>query len=60
MAQVGKPVVVPLRPPLTAEAMEATVAFQEEAAAHGVATFPSVSRAARTIRRLLDWQAGRE
>ena len=60
MAQVGKPVVVPLRPPLTAEAMEATVAFQEEASAHGIATFPSVSRAARTVRRLLDWQAGRE
>ena len=60
MAEFGKPVVALMRPPLTVEAMEATVAFQEEASAHGLATFPSVSRAARALRHVLDWQAGRQ
>ena len=40
--------------------MEATAAFHEEAAARGLATYPSVGQAARALRRLLAWQAGRE
>jgi hypothetical protein len=40
--------------------MEATVAFQEEAAAQGLATFPSIGSAAGALRRLLDWQRMRE
>lgn len=60
MAGFGKPIAVQLRPALTAEAMEATVAFQEEAAAQGLATFPSIGSAAGALRRLLDWQRMQE
>jgi acyl-CoA synthetase (NDP forming) len=60
MEQFGKPVVALVRPALTVDAMEATVAFQEEASARGIATFASVPRAARALRRLLEWQRRRE
>ncbi len=57
MRACGKPVVLAIREPLTPAAMEATIALQDEAAARGLATFPSVSRAARALRRLLDHTA---
>ncbi|MEX0786178.1 MAG: CoA-binding protein [Dehalococcoidia bacterium] len=59
MARFGKPVITPIYPPMNADALAATTAFQEEAARHGIATFPSVPRAARALRRMLDWQAAR-
>jgi hypothetical protein len=34
--------------------------FQEEAARLGIATFPSIARAARAMHKLLDWQRQRE
>jgi hypothetical protein len=58
MARFKKPVAFVVRPALAKEATEAVFAFQEEAAARGLATFASVSRAARALRRVLDWQAG--
>ena len=60
MESFGKPVVLVVRPALSADTMDAVVAFQEVAAARGLATFPTVDRAARALRRLLDWQADRE
>jgi acyl-CoA synthetase (NDP forming) len=57
IAQCGKPIVVPLMPPMSAEGADAVFAFRDEAAALGIATFPSVSRAARALRRVLDWRA---
>ena len=56
----GKPVVMIVRPPMTTEVMEATVAFREEAAERGLATFSSVASAAQALRKRLDWQAERE
>ncbi len=56
----GKPVVMIVRPPMTTEVMEATVAFREEAAERGLATFSSVGSAAQALRKRLDWQAQRE
>ena len=56
----GKPVVMLVRPPITTEVMEATVAFREEAATLGLAVFGSVRNAALALRRRLDWQAQRE
>ena len=56
----GKPVVMLVRPPVTTEVMEATVAFREEAATRGLAVFGSVRNAALALRRRLDWQAQRE
>ena len=58
--EFGKPIVVLMRAPLTSEAMEQSITFMEEAAAQGLAIFPGVSNAARALRRLLDWQAGRQ
>ena len=58
--EFGKPIVVLMRPPLTSEAMEQSITFMEEAAAQGLAIFPGVSNAARALRRLLDFQAGRQ
>ena len=60
MRDLGKPLVAVLRPPLTTDAMEATLAFQAEAAARGVATYPSVTRTAASLRRLLAWRALRD
>jgi acyl-CoA synthetase (NDP forming) len=59
MARFGKPVAFILRPALSKDATEAVFAFQEEAAARGLATFNSVPRAAQALRRVLEWQAGR-
>ncbi len=57
MVRFKKPVAFVLRPAMAKEATEAVFAFQEEAAARGLATFVSVSRAAQALRRVLDWQA---
>jgi acyl-CoA synthetase (NDP forming) len=56
----GKPVVMIVRPPMTTEVMAATVAFREEAAEKGLATFSSVASAANALRKRLDWQGQRE
>ncbi len=53
MRETDKPVVVVVRPPLGAHGVEATVAFQDEAAAQGLATFPAVGRAADALATLL-------
>ncbi len=53
----GKPIVTLVRPPLTAEVMEASIAFKEEAAAQNLAIFAAVSSAARALRRVLDRRA---
>ena len=58
--EFGKPIVVLVRPPLTTEVVEASVTFMEEAARQGLAIFPAVSNAARALRRLLDFQPGRQ
>ncbi|HYM15452.1 MAG TPA: CoA-binding protein [Dehalococcoidia bacterium] len=58
--EIGKPIVCVARTPTTAQGMEATLEFQEVCARSGLATFPSVQAAALSLRRLLDWQAGRE
>ena len=60
IASSGKPVVMIVRPPMTTEVMEATVAFREEAAEQGLATFSSVGSAARALHKRLDWQVERE
>jgi acyl-CoA synthetase (NDP forming) len=59
MEQYGKPIVVPLYPPFDRNAVEPVFTFQEEAARLGIATFPSIARTARAMRKLLDWQAAR-
>ncbi len=56
----GKPVIMLVRPPITTEVMEATIAFRQEAATLGLAVFGSVRNAALALRRRLDWQAQRE
>jgi acyl-CoA synthetase (NDP forming) len=60
IATAAKPVVAVLAPPLNVESMEPALAFQDEAARAGIAVFPSVSRAARALRNVLDWQALRD
>jgi acyl-CoA synthetase (NDP forming) len=55
-----KPIVCVARTPTSVPGMEATLAFQEVAAAEGLATFGSVRSAALAITRLLAWQAGRD
>jgi acyl-CoA synthetase (NDP forming) len=56
MEKAGKPVVVPLYPPFDRYAVEPVFTFQEEAARIGIATFPSIARTARAMRKVLDWQ----
>jgi acyl-CoA synthetase (NDP forming) len=58
-AETGKPVVCVARPPTTELGMRGTLAFQEEAASHGLAVYPGVQAASLALRRLLDWQAAR-
>jgi hypothetical protein len=59
MDAAAKPIVVPLYPPFDRYAVEPVFTFQEEAARLGIATFPSIARTARAMRKLLDWQAAR-
>lgn len=53
--EMGVPIVYVQRTAGDGANREASAAF-----AHGIAAFPSVTRAAHTVRRLLDWRARRE
>ncbi|MDZ7726797.1 MAG: CoA-binding protein [Dehalococcoidia bacterium] len=55
----GKPVVVAIRPSLDPEALRSANDFQVACAQRGVATFPGVARAARSLANLLRWQGMR-
>ena len=55
----GKPLVVVLRQPLDAEAMERTMDFQERCWRAGFPVFPTIPRAANAIAKLLAWRSGR-
>ncbi|HLA19692.1 MAG TPA: hypothetical protein VJ253_10265, partial [Dehalococcoidia bacterium] len=55
----GKPVVVVLRPPLSVEAMEQTLAFQEMCWGPGIPVFPSIPRAASALAKVLRWRQNR-
>ncbi len=54
--QSGKPVVVAIRPSLTPEALDQANYFQEQCYRRGIATYPSIARAANALSRLLEWQ----
>ena len=56
---ISKPMLVAVRTPTTPDIMRATVAFEERACAMGLPLFPSIGRAARAARLLLDWRAQR-
>ena len=55
-----KPLVVVTRPPITAEGLNATHAFVEKCYGLGLATFPTIERAAQALKQVLVWQGGRE
>ncbi len=55
--EAGKPIVCVARIPTSDIGMAGTLAFQAEAAKHGLATFASVQAASLALRRLIDWQA---
>jgi acyl-CoA synthetase (NDP forming) len=57
--EIGKPIVCVARTPTSAVGMEATLAFQAEVAAQGLASFSSVASAALALQRLLAWQSQR-
>jgi len=59
-ATLDVPAALIVRSAQTSEAMEAILAFQQEAASRELAVFPSVARAAKALRHLLDWQSSRE
>jgi acyl-CoA synthetase (NDP forming) len=54
---VGKPVAVVVRPALSLEGMERTLLFEAECARVGLPVFPTISRCARAIAKLLSWQS---
>ena len=58
--EAGKPIVCVARIPTSDVGMAGTLAFQAEAAKHGLATYASVQAASLALRRLLDWQAARK
>jgi acyl-CoA synthetase (NDP forming) len=57
--EIAKPIVCVARTPTSDTGMTATLAFQEAAAAAGVATFNSVAGASLALRRLLTWHERR-
>ncbi|MBI2723520.1 MAG: CoA-binding protein [Chloroflexi bacterium] len=57
--EAGKPIVCVTRIPTSDVGMAGTLAFQEAAAAEGLATFNSVQSATLAIVRLLAWQSAR-
>lgn len=59
-AEAGKPIVCVARTPTSDVGMEATLAFQDAAAAGGLAVFSSVHSASLALVRLLAWQARRQ
>lgn len=52
----GKPIVVAVREPTQPEGFEQTQEFVQICAREGIATYPSIARAARGLGRLLEWQ----
>ncbi|NJD66448.1 MAG: hypothetical protein FIB00_14630 [Chloroflexi bacterium] len=58
--QSGKPVVVCIRPSVTAEAFEQSEEFQDLCWRNGLATYPSIARAGVALGNLLEWQRLRE
>ncbi len=54
--QSGKPVVVCIRPSVTADAFEQAVDFQELCWRAGLPTYPSIARAGIALGNLLEWQ----
>jgi acetyltransferase len=58
--EAGKPIVVAIRPSLTADTFEVAMEFQEMCWENGLATYPGIERAARALAGLLRWQGMRE
>ena len=56
MEETGTPIVVAVRPSVTADAFELATEFQDLAWRAGIATYPSIARAAVALSRLIDWQ----
>ncbi len=56
----GRPIAVAIRPATTVDAFDFSNQFQEICWRHGVATYPSVARAAQALSNLLRWQAMHE
>ena len=54
--QSGKPVVVCIRPSVSADAFEQAADFQELCWREGLATYPSIARAGIALGNLLAWQ----
>ena len=52
----GKPVVVCIRPSVSADAFEQAADFQELCWRAGLATYPSIARAGVALGKLLEWQ----
>src|SRR6266542_394333 len=55
----GTPFVVVLRPPLDAQSMERTAAFQEKCWQAGFPVFPTIPREANAVARVLSWARSR-
>ncbi len=58
-AEIGKPIIGVARTPTSGPAMEATLAFQERASAHGLPVYSSVAAAALALSRFVAWQSRR-
>ena len=58
--EAGKPIVVAIRPSLTADTFEMATEFQELCWENGLATYPGTERAARALSGLIRWQEMRE
>ncbi|MEX2081354.1 MAG: CoA-binding protein, partial [Dehalococcoidia bacterium] len=57
--ETGTPIVVAVRPSTTAEAFAHSVDFQDLCWQKGIATYPSIARAAQALSALLRWQGMR-
>ena len=54
--ETGTPIVVAVRESTTEDGFEYAQLFVEQCWRHGLATFPSIARAANGLARLLEWQ----
>ena len=57
--ETGTPIVVAIRPATTDDGFDASLEFQEMCWQAGLATYPSVARAAKALSNLLKWQSYR-
>jgi len=57
--EIGKPIICVARTPTSGPAMEATLAFQERAAARELPVYSSVAAAALSLSRFVAWQSRR-